>query len=114
VVVDDPPGDAPGVPSVAYHVTFNAVCSVDGDGEEEDVIVRLLINDVVVAPGEIIMCEDVSAGDKRPTVATAAQWASKGHSPGANTIKVQWRISHGGTIGFFNKFNLTVQRHDNN
>src|SRR5712691_2640640 len=100
-----------GTGNSGYHVTFSATCAINGAGAEEDVQIRVLVNNVEIAPGAATFCEDFeSANDTIPEWAASLQYVAQGLVPGTYTIKAQFRTDAGAT-GFVRDFTLMVNRH---
>ena len=93
-----------------FHVTLSGTCAVDGAGKEEDVVVRVLVNGVEIAPGQTTLCEDFSNDDHIPEGANAQQWVNGRVGPGRYTIKAQW-FAESGATGFLRDMNFTVRVH---
>ena len=93
-----------------FHVTLSGTCAVDGAGAEEDVVVRVLVNGVEIAPGKTTLCEDFSNDDHIPEGAQAQQWVKGKVGPGHYTIKAQW-LAESGATGFLRDMNFTVRVH---
>jgi hypothetical protein len=94
-----------------FHVTLSGTCAIDGtDADEEDVVVRVLVNGVEIAPGQTTMCEDFSNNDHIPEGAYAQQWVDGKVGPGRYTIKAQW-FAESGATGFLRDMNFTVRVH---
>ena len=107
VVVDTITGSARG----GYNVTFSATCAINGAGAEEDVQIRVLVNNTEIGPGPATFCEDFETDNNAiPETAASAQYAVQGLVPGAYTIKVQFRTDAGAT-GIVRDFTLMVNRH---
>lgn len=93
-----------------FHVTLSGTCAIDGAGAEEDVVVRVLVNGVEIAPGQTTLCEDISTDGLIPEGGQALQWVKGKVGPGGYNIKAQWHAESTAT-GFLRDMNFTVRVH---